>query len=283
VSYHKNNHRPDAPWARILDFTEEDDESSTDYEEEYCSIFDDCTNQDEGEIIARHLSYDKDRLAALARLAVAFSPQQQCLSLRDIVSVEILSVNNDHIDISAVVCENDGCVTILVPVSFPNDCSTVSSSSMEECVIDNIDALDIRAQNIISRIESSNNMDLCTLDGCAELPSWWVQPEVKPALIHECVAIKKLLNENDFEDSIKELVNKSIATFMSGKKSIQILQAAVAAVGPAGLYIRARIKSGDSLDSDTLDETTIVDIPYSFGDSVKNAVDLRSAVLRTIA
>jgi hypothetical protein len=161
--------------ARILDFTEEDDASSIDYEEDYCSIFDDCEkNLNEGQRIARYLNYDNDKLASLARLAVAFSPAQQCLSLQDIESVEILSVNHDHIDISAVVCESDACVTVFVPVSFPNDCG--SSSSMEECVLDNIVALDT---SIIQRQDEVEVDDLCSLDlqtTSANYPSWWVHP-----------------------------------------------------------------------------------------------------------
>ena len=266
--------------ARILDLTEEEDESSiTENEEEYCSIFDDCDNQDEGQRIARHLNYDENKLATLARLAVAFSPAQQCLSLQDIEHVEILSVDHSHIDISAVVCESDGCVTIFVPVNFPNDCN--SSRNMEECVLDNIVELDSKAQNMIERQDTVLVDDLCPLHTLSlnDFPSWWVQPELRPGLAEECDTIKKILNERDFEDAIKALVAKATMDFAQVDGTFQILQAAVAAVGPAGIYIRARLRRNE-----TMDEISILDIPYSFGgDLVINAVDLRSAVLRTIA
>ena len=181
---------------------------------------------------------------------------------------------------------------MFVPVSFPNDCG--SSSSMEECVLDNIVALDTSAQDIIIQRQDEVEVDdLCSFDlqaTTANYPPWWVHPGCLDGLEGECNTIKKLLNERDFQDAIIALAKKATSDFIHVQGSPHILQAVVAAVGPAGLYIRARMKLDDILGMDddshyATNEITTLDIPYSFGlgDSVTSAVDLRSAVLRTIA
>ena len=87
-----------------------------------------------------------ESLSALAQLAVAFS-KTGGLHLQDIADITVLDLQADHIDLQAVVCKMDGCVTLLVPVQFPMPC--VDAAAFEESILDNLGQLDFQPMMVI--------------------------------------------------------------------------------------------------------------------------------------
>jgi hypothetical protein len=65
--------------------------------------------------IVQDLSKDQ---ADLAEMACAFAPMGHNLQLKDIEFVHVLNVGISHLDLSAVLCQNAGCITVAVPVIF---------------------------------------------------------------------------------------------------------------------------------------------------------------------
>jgi hypothetical protein len=130
-----------------------------------------------GVAVAESLSYDRDRAGSLARLAVAFSPPERALSLDQIEAVDVICVREDAIDIQAVICEDGGCVSLAVPIKFPNTCDS-NEEWMEGCVRRNVEELDEFARSTLLKKsqDDSGEQDLCVLDDQVDFPSWWVPP-----------------------------------------------------------------------------------------------------------
>lgn len=237
--------------------------------------------------IADSLSQSRDKIASLARLAVAFSPPEQAVKLEDINQIHILKVTNSHIEISIVVCDDSQCITLLVPVGFRNDCSCCGDSddATLDCVIDNISALDAEAQRILQRrdldlnhvansaevinaLHSRNNLDL---------PSWWTYPKSRE-MSEECNQIQNILNQENFQVQVRALASKGLAFYEDGKK-YEIHRANVSSVGSSGLYFRvfaSQSKEGSQL--------SILDVPLKISSQeLIYPSDLRAAVLRAVA
>lgn len=58
-----------------------------------------------GSLVAESLSRNADKVGSLARLAVAFSPPDRTLTLKDLEQVEVVCVRENSIEIQAIVCE----------------------------------------------------------------------------------------------------------------------------------------------------------------------------------
>jgi hypothetical protein len=239
-----------------------------------------------------------DRITALARLAVAFAPPGHALDLRDVQHVQVLRVDENHIDIQAVVCEQDGCVTLQVPVSFPHPCS--AADELQECIMGNLGELDVQAETFLRTIEwkESNYEDvqagqrewqvLLETDDL-HFPEWWVHPETRE-MRGECESVRNLLNEDGFLAEICAITGMALAESdavistddgHADTSDWTVEQAAVAAVGPAGLLIRAATQRLEL--SEETDTRRIVEVPISFGATANNVSDLRAAVLGSIA
>jgi hypothetical protein len=141
-------------------------------------------------------TYDTQHVAKLARLAAAFCTntatptvtnngaaampsssvpsQSSILQIRNIEHVEILDLGYDHVDIQAVVCEGEGCVTIRVPLDFPTSCNPYTSpalggsrsdtqqnrilsssvlSATSECILNQLERLDQAASQVMEKRE----------------------------------------------------------------------------------------------------------------------------------
>jgi len=72
------------------------------------------------------------KVSALAKLAVAFSPLERRITLSDINAVNLLKIDGDRIEIEAVVCDDDSCVSLFIPVDFPNSCRGLMDGSQEQ-------------------------------------------------------------------------------------------------------------------------------------------------------
>jgi len=224
----------------------------------------------------------RDQGVALARLAAAFSPVGHHLVLKDIDHVTVITIDENHIDIQAVICEDEGCVTIAVPVSFPRPCASIEHG-MEECVMDNLGWLDIQASEKLQQME----LDLAcyearqkcwrelTSEEKINLPTWWVSPK---QMSDECDNVRRLLNNEGFQPDVKALATQILMT-VDGDESFVVEQAAIAAVCPTGIYLRARAKLYNLFQGA---EEKIVEIPVAFGHEAKDIATLRLAILRAV-
>jgi hypothetical protein len=239
-----------------------------------------------------------DRITALARLAVAFAPPGHALDLRDVEHVQVLRVDENHIDIQAVVCEQDGCVTLQVPVTFPHPC--FAGDELDECIMGNLGELEVQAETFLRTVEwkESNYEEveaeqrewqvlLATDD--LHLPLWWVHPETRE-MSAECQSVRNLLNEEGFLAEIRALTEMSLTESdavistddgHADTSDWTVEQAAVAAVGPAGLLIRAATQRFEPFWE--TENRKIVEVPISFGVTANNVSDLRAAVLGAVA
>jgi hypothetical protein len=96
------------------------------------------------------------------------------------------------------------------------------------------------------------------------------------------------LNDADFRDEIMSLASNQIDTLgwaeeMEDDDSIlQVDLAAVASVGPAGIWLRAQVRQV-ALDHNVEDRTAIVDLPIAFSQPSQTMEELRSSVLGLVA
>ena len=232
------------------------------------------------------LSQDKDRTATLARLAAANS-KDSSLKLENIRHVEILAVDNGRIDISAVVCDDESCVTILVPIDFLYTCS--DDCGKEECILGNIFELDELAIKALEKQAAQICLDDDLLrdyysQANIDYPWWWVSahemggsltPYTFPTntdMVQACDDMKALLNNVSFEDEIKDFARRLVA--IQGHKSDDALQARVTAVGTRGFCMRVLV-----VDEITSQQVSQVDVSYKFEHAISDAPMLRSAVL----
>jgi hypothetical protein len=214
----------------------------------------------------------RDRTASLARLAAAFSGPGQALDLKNINHVKVMRVYKSHINIEAVVCDTESCVTLSVPVNFPRPCT---DEDLENCILENIGLLDEQAGGRLRELEHQEEDDgvwkTLRSTGEMDLPSWW---EFHPGMIEDCDHLCSLLNEEGFQAEIRALAIKTLMD--SGEYDFDVKKAAVAAVCPSGVHLRAHVKRLQK------DEHEVVDVPLPFAQSSHNAETLRSAVLNAV-
>ena len=264
----------------------EDTSNNDDQQFSYQGLDSDLDNSEQctptGIAYAEALSYDRDRAGHLARLAVAFSPRERSFSLEDILKIDVICVKQDSIDIEAILCEDGGCVSLNVPVKFPQNCG---DDYLEGCVMHNIDELNTQAEGILTAMEQAQQNEpdyeeLCMLANAkVELPHWWVPPECDATLARDCDGIKSLLNEEEFQPDIKALAQDTLRTSPNGEGYV-VQTVRVAAVGPAGIAMKviAEYQHDYNRPRHTLD------VMYPFGGEPHTNVDsLRAAVLGAVA
>ena len=260
-------------------------------------ILDEESEQELLSSIASFLSNEqKDRLA---RLAVAFSPPGRDLSLKDIAAVEVIQLDDHHMDIASLVCEEDECVSVSVPVDFPTDCG--QSDAMEECLLSNISELDELAvdrmgqreqaaaansvfdegRSLLLQEENSPSIAGYTKSRAATqtLPEWWV-PSMD--LSESCQNLQELLNQQDFQQEVRSLAKYSLG--QTGNSDANVLHSMVTGVCPAGLTLRAMIQPGSGADihNDNSEQQT-VDLELPFGFQATNFDTIRDTILAVVA
>ena len=137
-------------FALIYDWN---DDSDTTYSHDTQIFETQPIHDSKGQDIATKLTESREKIASFSRLAVAFAPHGHAPKLSNIERVEIMTVDENHVAISAMVCDDIECVTILVPIPFPKQCCA-SCHDLEDCVLNNIDDLDVQAQEILRRTET---------------------------------------------------------------------------------------------------------------------------------
>jgi hypothetical protein len=210
----------------------------------------------------------------LARLVATHAPEQMGLALERINQVSVRSVQPSSVDIEALVCEDDGCVSVSVPVQLPNPCyrpttgGSSSSSSFDglsstdggelfdSCILENLHALDqlqsaaaagggavrlspeemARAERLHDELHSPE---------VAELPRWWI-PCTDLALSRQCESLRDLLNEPDFRHELRTMVIRQVGAGgddNSDDDDLKVGHAACVAIGTAGMVVRATAMS----------------------------------------
>lgn len=221
---------------------------------------------------------DVNHLGALARLAAAFAPPGHALHLQNMDSLSIIGVDETHIDIQVVVCGQEGCVTVKVPVIFPEACQNLHD---EECILHQFEELDHQADVMLQLQESAEKTKELERQWQAQhpedklsYPPWW---EFSIALTEECDNIKRLLNDDEFQPEMKALATKGLCEeYMDWDME----RAVVSQVGPAGLYLRSKMVN-HAVNAEVT--AVMVDIPIPFGAVVDNVADLRAIVLGRVA
>lgn len=265
------------------------------------------------------LHSDTYRISRLAKLAVAFSPPSTQLALQDIEHVGVVCVDEHHIELEAVICEDEGCLTVLVPLSYPTTCDDVSNeeTQMEECVLANIDSLSEDAEVRISNYEKGGSETRLNRESSASFgilendksidaknivfdvetkgtqwegscPDWWQSVGFyEEALRTECDTLKRTLNEDDFEDDVISLIERGLfESNLDVSDQCDVIKGVVTEVGPAGILFRAKCiltKSIDYSTGDVQEEVIIVEVPFRFGQVQNSADSLRAAVLGAVA
>mmetsp|Transcript_2996 Transcript_2996/g.4515 ORF Transcript_2996/g.4515 Transcript_2996/m.4515 type:complete len:352 (+) Transcript_2996:50-1105(+) len=260
-------------------------------------------------LISRSDEQEKDllKVSTLAKLAVAFSPTERRIHLSDIETVTLLMIDDDRVEIEAVVCDDDGCVTLFIPVDFPHSCRGLMGDSEEECVIENMEELQNVAEGRIVQLEECLGLENLerlhpewqlqarrptTQEVQERLPSWWIVPEcadipqtTSNELIQECSLIRSLLNSGDFDDEIKLLARDGLIYLENGGL-YEIEKAVVADVGPAGFCLRARAFLKSELHSGVSEndrKRSIVELCWPFGgEPATDPKVLRSKVLGAV-
>mmetsp|Transcript_3681 Transcript_3681/g.7913 ORF Transcript_3681/g.7913 Transcript_3681/m.7913 type:complete len:338 (+) Transcript_3681:1-1014(+) len=230
-----------------------------------------------GAALAESLSVDRDREGSLARLAVAFSPPDRQLQLDAIQSVDVICVSETHIDIQAMVCDGangGGCVSLAVPVQFPQPCS---DWQMEGCVVQNLDQLDEQHEEHHHQQRHVSSTASAGFNTLPEYPVWWVEAtdSSNPLMPAECDYMTSILNEDEFQPELISLAQDSLnqASTLSGVFPTSIQQAKIVKMGPGGMLFQCKGANSPLLN---------VFSPFSNG-PLHSIEAMRAAVLGSVA
>ena len=222
--------------------------------------------------------------APLARLAAKHAPSG--LDVTDIEQISIIGCTNSHCDIEAVVCEDDGCVSLSVPVALLNPCDG-SEESFDDCVMENLEKLD---QNLSNELAAPVASSACSEEDLlahermlAELqttttvkyPKWWHYPTDSLELAQQSESLLHILNEPDFAPDVMKLVLRHI--LLDPGDNLFVGEAAVVAVGPAGIIVRFTAMVREENERAKLLE--MIQIPLQFETLAMSPETLRDAVL----
>ena len=228
-------------------------------------------NEDDNEFASTHLSSElrerhqdlADKLSSnkktLAHLASAFSPAGQPINLEQINSVRCTAVDNKHLDIETVLCDDLECNSLLVPIDFPNECTfdseEDSSSLLEDCVMTNVEELDHEWESRLQTLASATEL----LHNAPSFPEWWIPPNTKED-ISECELLIDLMNEDDMVDERIGLCRKVYnPSKLDDIKSVKVL-----AISPAGVLLKVVVSE------DNVGDITESTIPVKFNESTRS-------------
>ena len=235
---------------------------------------------------------------SLAILARAFAPSDQGLiHLKDIQSANVMKVDRNHIEISAILCELEGCLAVSVPISFPHSCE--NEINADTCILENIQELENEAESKIAQeewnfdhaeeIQEEEQFFLIITEeqSTAHLPPWWL-PTSPGEMNDECKSLKSLLNEIDFRQDLVSLATGQLQS-ERGEECAKVIQAGVSSIGPSGILLLARVISDHDHDfssSSTIihhqDQWNIIDVAFQFPKVANSADEIRSFVLDLI-
>jgi hypothetical protein len=168
-----------------------------------------------------------------------------------------------------VLCDDLECNSLLVPVDFPKEClvgddGDGDSLAIEDCVIENIDALEREGEAILvsqvresedlqdgMRYETLESAKAFLRDAPLDFPDWWVPPNKKED--SECELLAELLNEEDMLDERTRLACR--ACMFLPNEDIKLVKVQV--VGPAGLLLKVEVDPCGERDEGTITEKEV--------------------------
>jgi hypothetical protein len=210
--------------------------------------------------------------APLARLAAGHWDGGG-LQIGQINQVSVRDVSPSHVDIEAIVCEDEGCVSLSVPVPFAQPCGSGFGAKLEECILRNMQLLDDAQMEVSDGVLTAAEADALRSTDDIEYPQWWVLPQTL-AMSRECSTLTTILNEPDFEADILSVARHEMRVLLGSDEGITLQRAAVAAVGPSGIVLRAfALYDG---------ETEMVFVPVPFPATVTELSQMREAVLDVV-
>jgi hypothetical protein len=230
----------------------------------------------------------REHVAELARLATAFSPPDRALALKNIEHVEVMDVDDHHIEIEAVVRQDEGlAVALSVPIDFPHQC--IDADDFTDCVLHQVEELDHLAEDRLHELEwevshqdkiEQRWLELMGGENIANLPSWWVFPSLVPGMAEECESMQQLLNEQSFQEDLKSQATRTLLENHPHGHDLFVEQVAVVRTGPAGLYLRVRAKLLRLLQE--CDEELLLDVFLKFNQEALTVSAFREAVVGVI-
>ena len=277
---------------------------------------------DEEDNLLEELKISMDNPSVWNKIACAFAPPpHDRLTLELVRDASPVGYSDKSIDIAlAVPASAEGgaataaasqLVRVLVNVSFPQAWVFEKDASKDEklsALLGQIKVLEGLAEDRMSQQRSSGGLSrndsgfyekqiiekqwkekleeepAAFGDG---LPGWWatIAPPFAPLEVREeAKLLKKLLNEDEFEDELRALFVKHTKSY-----SPLVYRASVASVGSSGLFLKARVAATtaetttSSDDDDDIKEEQILvtaSIPYNNPPKdVKTANELREGVL----
>jgi len=229
--------------------------------------------------------------APLARLAAKHAPDAgHNLDVTAIEQISIIGCTDYKCDIEAVVCEDDGCVSLSVPVGLLNPCDQGDDSGYDDCVMENLERLDqtlgdaavehapasaaskedvLAHQRMLAELQNPANV---------KYPKWWHVPTDNLELSQQSESLLQILSEPDFAPDIMKLVLKHV--IVDPGDNLFVGEAAVVAVGPAGLIIMCTAMLREADDRAKLME--MIQVPLQFEQLALTPETLRDAVLAMV-
>mmetsp|Transcript_45164 Transcript_45164/g.54747 ORF Transcript_45164/g.54747 Transcript_45164/m.54747 type:complete len:366 (-) Transcript_45164:113-1210(-) len=139
-----------------------------------------------------------------------------------------------------------------------------------------------------SQIRSKDmDLDMLNLDPDSQskvnYPSWWIAPPFGTEMEHHCDTLCRLLNEDEFQSGIQKMamaiVNANVSTLTKKGTGTQCKaqEAAVVAVGPAGIILRVWFTMPDSNSVKGV-TTRMAEVTRAFPSEASNVEQLRNLV-----
>jgi hypothetical protein len=236
-------------------------------------------HQDQQWHLAQELSNAKHQ-GALARLAAAFCPDGHGIDLLHLTSVSVMEVDEKHLDIQTVICDDMGCVTVQVPIEFPEMCSNVYD---EECILHQLEELDHIAEAMLQKRHDDQEKDNARTEWLQQLqssddddyPSWWTNSFW---LAEDCLFMRRLLDGPDFTEEVKALAYAALPPDVCDWIVDHVV---IRQVGPAGILMRALILKYDFGVEDN--EAKLINLSLRYDSVVDSVEGLRREVLNLVA
>jgi hypothetical protein len=270
----------------VVYYPDGDDGPSLDDDVDYLPNLDSPDLQTRHQDLADKLS--SKHQAALGHLASAFSPAGHDIRLEQINSVRCSSVDNKHIEIEAILCDDLECNSLLVPVDFPKEClmgddGGSDSLTVEDCVIENIDVLEREGETALSQhnaaeklehvhYETLQSAEALLRDAPLEFPDWWVPPNNKED--SACELLIELLNEEDMLDERIDLARRACNLLPND----DIKTVKVQVVGPIGLLLKVKVGSRREGDQGIITKEVSIKFPEGTCSIREKMLELLSSV-----
>mmetsp|Transcript_19585 Transcript_19585/g.29701 ORF Transcript_19585/g.29701 Transcript_19585/m.29701 type:complete len:353 (+) Transcript_19585:112-1170(+) len=231
--------------------------------------------------LAAQLSSDPATISTLARLASAFSPPGFTFDLANVNDVRCSSLDNRHMEIEALVCDDTECSSLLVPVEFPEECA-VDDAGFAECVLRNVGRLDVAGEHVLRErnhvfaqeaeaeraLEAMHTLEseyLKSTSAYSSFPDWWVSPSSSED-VSDCRLLEELLNGDDMHDVMRDLSIQVLQRSGKMGEGGWVRTVRVTAVGPLGIILKVHLSVGGKTwqDEGGVNNEAVMNVPVKY-------------------